>query len=155
MFGDAGDDVLEGGEDDDQMFGGDGLDDLFGGDGNDRLSGGAGTDRLTGGLESDSFIFKSVTDSVKGSLRDQILDFSHAEDDTIVLATIDANTHKGGNQAFHFIGAQGFHDKEGELHYLKKAGSLVVEGDVNGDGRADFQIEVHDVTKLFADDFNL
>jgi len=32
------------------------------------------------------------------------------------------------------------------LHVVKKAGFVIVEGDVNGDGRADFQIEVHNLT---------
>jgi len=30
-----------------------------------------------------------------------------------------------------------------------------VEGDINGDGKADFQIEVHGAGKLVADDFIL
>jgi hypothetical protein len=38
---------------------------------------------------------------------------------------------------------------------VKKAGYVIVEGDINGDGRADFQIEVHNVTKLFKADFDL
>jgi Ca2+-binding RTX toxin-like protein len=168
MFGDAGDDRLAGGADGNQLFGGDGFDKLDGGADSDRLFGGAdddslnggagtdllnggvGTDFLAGGSEADTFDFNSIKDSVKGLDRDQILDFSHAEGDKIDLATIDANTHKGGNQAFHFIGARGFGHNEGELRYKGN----VLSGDVNGDGRADFEIHV-DVASLIKGDFVL
>jgi hypothetical protein len=41
------------------------------------------------------------------------------------------------------------------VHFVKKGGYLLVEGDVNGDGRADFQIQVNGVLSLTADNFNL
>jgi hypothetical protein len=82
------------------------------------------------------------------------MDFNHVELDHIDLSDIDAK--KGaGNQAFKFIGAKAFTHHKGELHYIKKAGYLLVEGDMDGNGKADFQIEVHGVTKLGALDFNL
>ena len=135
------------------MLGGDGLDNLDGGTENDRLIGGADTDILRGGAGGDFFVFKSVTDSVRGTLRDQILDFSHAEGDKIDLSIIDANTHRGGNQKFAFIGKHAFGHHEGQLKF--KGG--VLSGDVNGDGRADFEIQVSliDVTKLIKADFVL
>ncbi len=139
IFGDAGDDSLSGGDDGDQLFGGDGLDELNGGEGRDLLAGGAGTDTLAGDAGQDVFIFKSIADSVKGSGRDQILDFSHAEGDKIDVSGIDANSHKHGNQAFHFVGAHGFGHHDGELRYK----GHVLSGDVNGDGRADFEIHVN------------
>jgi Ca2+-binding RTX toxin-like protein len=150
LFGDAGDDSLDGGADNDELFGGDGLDDLFGGTGNDRLSGGANTDFLSGGTGSDIFVFKSLTDSVRGSNRDQVLDFDHGEGDAINLLRIDANLHKHGNQAFHFIGSHSFGHHDGEL----RLSGHVVQGDVNGDGRADFEISVN-VANLQAGDFVL
>jgi serralysin len=66
------------------------------------------------------------------------MDFSHADGDKINLYDIDANTHRGGNQAFHFIGGQKFHHVEGELHFKNN----ILSGDVNGDGKPDFEIEV-------------
>jgi hypothetical protein len=51
--------------------------------------------------------------------------------------------------------AQQFHHKTGELHVLHKSGFFMVEGDVNGDGRADFQIEVHSAAALAKADFIL
>jgi len=60
-----------------------------------------------------------------------------------------------GNQAFKFIGKQDFHHHKGELHYFKQGSHITVEGDTNGDGHADFQIQVNGVGKLGAGDFIL
>lgn len=153
MFGDAGDDILFGESGADKMLGGDGFDNLHGGAENDRLIGGGDLDLLEGGTGGDLFIFKSVKDSVKGTDRDQILDFSHAEGDKIDLSIIDANTHKGGDQKFAFIGKHAFGHHEGELRF--EGG--VLAGDVNGNGKADFEIHVTlvDVTLLIKSDFVL
>lgn len=62
---------------------------------------------------------------------------------------------RGGNQAFKFIKKQDFHDKKGELRYKVKKGDAIVQGDVNGDGKADFSIHVDNVSKLKASDFDL
>jgi len=150
LFGDSGDDVLQGDDGRDQLFGGDGLDDLHGDAGNDRLSGGAGTDDLLGGSDSDSFVFKSLSDSVVGANRDQILDFSHIEGDHIDVSEIDANNHLHGNQAFKFIGSHHFDRHAGEL----RVSHHVLQGDVNGDGRADFEVHLN-VATLVKGDFVL
>lgn len=124
-----------------------GNDSLDGGDGIDILIGGAGLDTLTGGLGADRFKYNTKTDTKKGAFHDVILDFSGAagEHDTIDLSTIDAK--KGhGNQAFKFIGAKKFHHKMGELHIVKHGTYVTVEGDVDGNGKADFQIDVHNLT---------
>jgi Ca2+-binding RTX toxin-like protein len=112
---------------------------LMGLAGSDVLFGGLGRDLLYGGADADRFDFDSVADSVKGLNRDQILDFSHQDD--IDLRTIDAK--KGaGNQAFKWIGKDAFHHAKGELHYIDKGSACIVQGDVNGDGKADFEIFV-------------
>jgi hypothetical protein len=74
------------------------------------------------------------------------------------LSNIDAKSKtKAVNDHFKFIGAKAFHHKAGELHFIKKAGFLLVEGDMDGNGKADFQIDVHGIglTKLLATDFVL
>ena len=57
MYGNDGNDTLNGGDDGDTLYGGDGDDTLRGGDGNDRLYGGPGRDSFTGGDGADTFQF--------------------------------------------------------------------------------------------------
>ncbi|WP_201835558.1 M10 family metallopeptidase C-terminal domain-containing protein [Microvirga zambiensis] len=124
--------------------------------GNDSLTGGVGADDLWGGAGADSFIFKTVAEStVKTSGRDTIFDFSAAQKDKIHLSSIDANTLKGGNQAFAFIGTQAFSGQAGELRYEKKASDTYIYGDVNGDKVADFAIHLDDPVDLLRSYFVL
>ncbi len=143
--GGGGNDVLKGGNDDDQ---------LLGGLGNDSLTGGAGADTLGGGGGGDRFVYTAIADSPAAGSHDSITDFSHAESDKIDLSAIDANANLSGNQAFSFIGTQNFHNVAGELHYVSNGPGITVSGDVNGDGLADFSIDVN-VTSLVAADFVL
>jgi Ca2+-binding RTX toxin-like protein len=118
---------------------------IKGGAGNDKLTGGAGADDLWGGEGTDTFLFKSAKESTfKNSGRDTIFDFSVQQKDKIHLSSIDANTLKGGNQAFAFIGLQAFSGKAGELQYKKASSDTYVSGDVNGDKVADFTIHFDD-----------
>jgi Ca2+-binding RTX toxin-like protein len=147
--------------------------DLSGGDGNDVLNGAAlddflysdaGQDTFNGNGGSDTFYYFSKLDSRKGiANRDVINDFSvgdnlpgGADDDIIDLHEIDAK--KGaGNQTFKYIGGHKFHDVKGELQ-VKYNGTThigIVSGDINGDGKADFQIEVHSLLALGKADFVL
>ena len=71
------------------------------------------------------------------------------------MRPLDASTKKAGNQAFAFIGTQGFHHQAGELHYLKSGANTIIEGDVNGDGKADFQIGLTGLKTLTSTDFLL
>ena len=129
---------------------------LIGNAGADTLLGKRGADLLSGGGNNDIFDFNRANESGKGANRDVISDFGGfaGQFDKIDLLGIDAK-QGGGNQAFAFIGSARFHDKAGELHVLNKGGFLLVEGDINGDGRADFQIEVHGTASLSAGDFFL
>lgn len=141
-----GDDTLNG-----SPFG----DILYGFAGDDTIIGGGGRDELNGGADSDSFVFLALTDSTKGKGgRDSILDFSRGEGDKIDLSAIDARKG-GGDNDFKFIGKHEFHDKKGELRYKVKGGDALIQGDVNGDGKADFSIHVDGVSKLKAIDFDL
>ncbi|MGH6736811.1 MAG: calcium-binding protein, partial [Methyloceanibacter sp.] len=141
LSGLGGDDTLMGGEKSDWLGGGIGNDTLDGSDGTDKLIGSRGKDSLFGGADRDFFDFNSIKDSVKGSNRDVIGDFERGIDD-IDLRDIDAKKGVSGNNKFKFIGKQDFHDKKGELRYEDKGSKVVVQGDVNGDGKADFEILV-------------
>lgn len=151
--GTAGANTLAGLGGADTLVGEGGLDRLEGGAGNDLLRGGADTDRLLGGADADVFDFNGLSESRRGAARDSIGDFQRGLDD-IDLAGIDARSG-GGDNPFRWIGKQDFHGRKGELHFVKKAGYVLVEGDVNGDGRADFQIKVDGLGALGAGDFVL
>jgi serralysin len=71
--------------------------------------------------------------------------------DRMDLRLIDANGNAVGDQAFLFIGSSAFHGKAGELNFR----SGIVSGDVNGDGLADFQIKVMNLSALSGSDFLL
>jgi Ca2+-binding RTX toxin-like protein len=134
-----------------------GADTVVGSNARDVITGGLGKDSLSGGLDADRFdyndLYKAGNESLKGGAQDVILDFAHGTD-KIDLQDVDAK--KGsGNQAFKFIKARPFHDKAGELHVVKKGGILLVEGDIDGNGKADFQIEVHGAAALTKADFVL
>lgn len=133
----------------DKITGGSGNDKLEGFGGNDVLYGRQGADRLYGGSGADAFTFKSVRDStIDAGGRDTIQDFSASQKDRIDLRSIDANTNAGGNQAFSFIGKNDFHNKAGELRYEKHGSGILVSGDVDGDGSADFSIYMKGLSSL-------
>jgi Ca2+-binding RTX toxin-like protein len=156
LNGSINDDLLVGDDGIEMIFGFAGNDVLNGIGGNDTLTGGLGKDWLTGGAGPDTFNFDLISETPKGTNRDVIMDFHRAELDHIDLSDIDAKSKtKTFNDHFTFIGAKAFHHKAGELHFIKKPGYLLVEGDIDGNGKADFQIEVHGITKLGALDFNL
>jgi Ca2+-binding RTX toxin-like protein len=142
LVGMDGDDGLYGMDGDDVLQGEAGDDRLEGQQGNDLLLGGAGVDTMIGGSDADTFRFTAVSFSpVNGlDLSDRIVDFSSAEGDKVDLALIDANTMLSGDQAFTPIGINvSFNGVAGELRYN---GGLL-EGDVNGDAVADFQIQIN------------
>ncbi len=159
LSGGDGADELHGGAGNDVLLGGTGRDQIFGGFGDDVLTGGKGGDILWGGAGDDTFDFNKVAESGRTSAkRDVIQDFHRASGpagDSINLATIDAKTGVAGNNAFKFIGAQGFHGIEGELRYKDAGANVFVQGDVDGDGKADFSILVLNVAKLTSGDFIL
>jgi Ca2+-binding RTX toxin-like protein len=145
LKGGSGDDTLLGGRDGDWMSGGSGddrlsgshgADTLSGGKGADTLDGGGGPDILWGGAGRDVFVFRALSDS-PASGHDTIRDFQSGTD-RIDLSEIDANTSRAGHQDFDFIGGSGFSDTAGEL----RVAHGMLSADVNGDGRADFEIDL-------------
>lgn len=131
-----------------------GNDKLTGGAGNDTIAGGAGADQVTGGLGADRFVF-NFADLATGAVHDQIMDFQHAQGDKIDLSGIDADPGTSGNQAFTFIGANAFTHHVGELHYVVTGTGVTLQGDLDGDGNADFNLDVNGVTSLAAPDIVL
>ncbi|WP_232627912.1 calcium-binding protein [Methylobacterium sp. Leaf118] len=128
---------------------------IQGADGADRLTGGGGKDTLTGAGGADAFVFGSLAESGPGVARDIITDFV-AGQDRIDLSMIDANTTAGavGNQAFTWV-TGAFSNTAGELHQVALGADTLVEGDVDGNGAADFQILLRGPQTLQETDFVL
>ncbi len=133
-----------------------GKDTIGGGNGNDTIAGGLGNDLLTGGTGADTFVFNSITDSkLAAKSRDVIQDFSTAQGDKVDVSAIDANNVMAGSQDFSFIGTSGFTHHAGELRYATVKDSAFVYGDVDGNGNADFSMQLLHVASLHASDFIL
>lgn len=148
--------TIDAGLGNDRIYGGKEADTILGNDGDDKIMGSGGADHLTGGIGADHFLYNTVTDSpVSTKVHDIITDFSHAEQDKIDLKAIDANTHQAKNQGFHFIGEDAFSHTAGELRFEQVSGDTFVYGDVNGDGKADFEIELTGMMTLQDKDFVL
>ena len=140
LLGETHNDTLNGNSGDDLLDGGTNRDNLFGGTGGDTLVGGQSYDTLTGGQDSDVFLFALGTEiGTASGNRDIIMDFRSGED-VIDLTGIDANTLLAGNQALDFIGAAAFTSVAGQLRYSAVDGLL--QGDTNGNGVADFSLEL-------------
>ncbi|HPG89285.1 MAG TPA: hypothetical protein PLD46_06495, partial [Hyphomicrobium sp.] len=165
-YGNALNNIIVGNKAANNLTGGAGNDTLLGGAGNDMLRGDAGRDILIGGSGADKFVFKDIGDTGKTTTtRDIIRDFTHnatlSLSDIIDLSGIDANSLLDGNQAFTWKASAAFSDVAGQLHYVKfnPAGTTndrtIIEGDINGDKIADFQIELIGLKTLVAADFIL
>lgn len=131
-----------------------GDDTIIGSDADDRLFGSSGADLLTGGAGNDAFVYTLVGQS-RAAGTDTISDF--APGDLIDLAGIDANTGMAENQAFTLIGDAAFSRTAGELRHVidTASGRTIIDGDVNGDGRADLTIVLTGELTLSASDFLL
>jgi Ca2+-binding RTX toxin-like protein len=135
LSGGGGGDRLVGNGGDDVLTGGAGSDNLSGDGGDDALVGGKGEDYLSGGGGRDVFVFTSAADAGRGLTCDSVV-FDRGRD-RIDLNAIDANEAKSGNQAFRYIGERDF-DGAGQL----RCENGWVQADTDGDGRADFEINI-------------
>jgi serralysin len=155
-FGGSAGDILLGNATANKLYGNAGGDTIKGLGGADIIKGGSGADKLYGGTGGDEFAFTKLSDSKASTTgRDTIYDFDGDKNDFISLDSIDANANKSGNQAFKFIGEADFSKVAGQLHYVVGTSNTFVEADVNGDGKADFQIKISGLTDLLASDFIL
>jgi serralysin len=125
-----------------------GNDIIKGGNGNDRLTGGGGNDKLWGGAGNDTFVFSLLkTDGF-----DMVMDFQNG--DKIDIHNIDANTKISGNQDFKFIESNWL-AKSGDLGFYQYKDNNItyVQGDINGDGKFDFNIGVQGLYTFKVSDF--
>jgi Ca2+-binding RTX toxin-like protein len=152
IFGSDGNDQLYGLGGNDTVDGGAGNDIVDGGDGDDYVVGGAGLDKAWGGAGKDYFAFGNDIVGQVGA--DEVMDFVRGVD-KIDLRAIDASAAAAGDQAFRLIGTKNFSRKAGELQVKAYGDGVLVSGDINGDGVADFNIWVHGVSRLSGGDFVL
>jgi Ca2+-binding RTX toxin-like protein len=138
----------------DALTGSNGGNVIRGNAGNDVLQGNGGQDIIGGDAGADRFVYAATTDSAVGATADRILDFNSSQGDKIDLHLIDAKTTVAGDQAFTFI-TGAFTGVAGQLHAIGSGADTLVEGDVNGDGTADFQIKLSGLPTLVAGDFIL
>jgi Ca2+-binding RTX toxin-like protein len=117
---------------------------LIGNDAANAIYGLGGRDIMRGGLGADKFVYLFNSDTGKtAATRDLIQDFTHLTD-KIDLSALDANGAGAGNGTFVFQSVKGaaFTGVAGQLHYLASGANTLIEGDLNGDAVADFQIEL-------------
>jgi hypothetical protein len=148
----------------DVIAGSAGNDTLQGNQGNDILYGGKGADRLSGTQDSDIYVYLQPTDSGNTkATRDLIEDFEGAHTgggDVIDLSAIDANTKTAAiNDDFHLIASIAnaqFDATPGGIRWVHDlAASLtIIQGDVNGDLKADFSIAVNGIVDFVSGDFS-
>ena|GEM_PF-1788471 len=175
MTGTAGNDRLTGTAFAETLSGRAGNDTLSGGGGHDRLIGGAGVDLLRGGAGADTFVF-AARDSAPGQpgyisngalnplsgagQRDIILDFAHGQD-RIDLSGIDTDPGRAGDQAFAWGGLGNLSGLRAEVVFRQFDAAqtandrTIIYGDLDGDGRADLQVELAGLITLTRDDFTL
>ena len=156
-IGNALSNTLHGNSGDNMLVGAAGQDQLIGAQGNDLLFGGAGVDSLLGGIGQDTFLFTGASlatlDTGTGANRDVIHDFSG---DLLHLVQVDANLDVAGDQAFSFIGTNAFTAAGQVRFFADGAGNTIVEGNMDTNLGADFQIELRSFTgQLQAGDFLL
>jgi Ca2+-binding RTX toxin-like protein len=138
------------------VYGGDGDDHFVGGAQDEKFEGGVGRDRINGGGGADDFVFVSVADSTLATGgRDLIVGFSQSQHDQIDLSLIDAKASTVLDDHFKFIGTNSFDGHEGQLRYYNAGGHTFIQGDTNGDGTADFAIELDHSLTLHKTDFVL
>ncbi len=126
-----------------RMDGGSGNDTLLGFGGNDTLTGGVGRDILNGGTGFDTFRYTAIGESTVGANHDTIAGFNGvgaAAQDRVNINAIDANTTAPGNQNFIFGGPFTI----GHIRVINSGGNSLIQGNVDADPAAEFEILVQD-----------
>jgi serralysin len=150
-------DIIDGGAGNDSVYGSAGVTAVSLDAGDDTIVGGDGFDWMAGDAGADVFRYTDVTHSRASSGTDAISDLVRGAD-RIDLAGIDANTTLAGDQAFTIGALQA--GQAGRLQITLDPGVTpawaLIQGDVDGDGVADFDLLVFgNVAGLTGTDFVL
>ena len=135
--------TLTGNDGANRLSGMDGADKLYGGLGDDVLIGGLGRDQLTGGDGADSFVVLQESVGLPVLEIDRILDYEVGVD-LLDFSGIDADSLLAGDQAFE-VSLTGLNKTAGQLFvfYVAASDTSTVRLDVDGDGKADYQLSIN------------
>ncbi|MFZ1726222.1 MAG: calcium-binding protein [Albidovulum sp.] len=139
LGGGAGNDLVNGDDGNDFLYGSAGADTINGGAGDDRIVGGSGTDLLSGGAGSDTFVFETAADAGIGmGVRDVITDFTSAlgNFDRIDLTSMGIS----GSEYIFGSAFSGSFSPEVRSVLVNGGMDTLIQGDVDGDGNADFEL---------------
>lgn len=171
LYGHDGDDVLIGGMDEDTISGGDGNDEIIGGHDGDKLYGGAGEDLIDGGIGRDHIHAGEGSDTILGGAEADHIRLWDRDDerDVVIFNQGDSGVDDG---QIDFV--KGFASGEdlisltdfGTLTYIGMANftggheavrfaNNKLEIDSDGDGTADFKVNISGNKHLMRHDFEL
>jgi Ca2+-binding RTX toxin-like protein len=140
-----------GGTGNDRLDGSNAANNLIGGAGFDSLTGLGGKDILTGGADADTFFFERRSDSgTTAATRDVITDFTPGTDHIELLGL-----EQTASQPLTFIGTAHFNHTAGQFRESFTGGNTIIAADINGDGKADFSIELQGHHSVQTADFVL
>ena len=126
----------------------------IGGGGADILIANRAANTLTGNSGADTFRWTSAGDLGTGALADTIADFVSGSD-KIDLSGVDAIPASPAEDGFSFIGTAAFTSVAGQLRYQDEGDDLRIQGDLDGNGVADFEILLANTPTLVVTDFVL
>ncbi|MEA3043361.1 MAG: serralysin [Sphingomonadales bacterium] len=130
------------------------IENAIGGSGTDSLVANQAANQLTGNGGVDTFKWMAGSDAGTGAFADTILDFVRGTD-KIDLSGVDAISGTSPDDAFTFIGTGAFTNSAGQLRYEVTGGHAHIFADLDGNGLADMEIVVNNVTTLAGADFIL
>lgn len=106
IYGDAGNDIIIGGNNSDLIYGGKGNDYIYGGDGRNAIYGEAGNDILVGGFDSDRLFGGAGNDYLYGFADDDTIDGGAGNDHIYGGGGNDRIETGKGNDTVHFEGQE-------------------------------------------------
>jgi serralysin len=108
---------------------------------------------MNAGAGADTFVFQSVADTGTVSHPDIITGFTSGQD-VIDLSAI-AHTALGAGHSLTFLGSGAFTHVAGQVDYILTSSGLTIQGDLNGDGVADFSLLLSHTTAIAGHDLVL
>jgi Ca2+-binding RTX toxin-like protein len=136
LRGRHGNDVLIGRGREELISGGPGDDLLEGRDGNERLRGDAGAD-----------FFRFTQADMEAGEVDRILDFSPEQGDRLGINAVLGLSNSLSGEGWSYIGSDSFDGSAGQLRF----DNGLLQGDLNGDSRADLQIRLDGISTFNTD----